>query len=137
MLAIGAAVAILSSVIPYTLELEALRRLPAGVFGVLMSLEPAMAALAGFVVLDEDLAARELVAIAGGDCQRRRGDRCEGAATGRLKGACCPRNPEASTALPSGRRWPAGPAPAARRGAALSQASAGRFLLVAPPVRGS
>jgi inner membrane transporter RhtA len=43
--------------------MEALRRMPAGVFGVLMSLEPAMAALAGFIVLDEDLAARELVAI--------------------------------------------------------------------------
>jgi inner membrane transporter RhtA len=62
-LATGLAVAILSSAIPYTLELEALRRMPAGVFGVLMSLEPAMAALAGFIVLDEGLATRELVAI--------------------------------------------------------------------------
>jgi inner membrane transporter RhtA len=59
----GLAVAIMSSAIPYTLEMEALRRMPAGVFGVLMSLEPAMAALAGFIVLDEGLAARELVAI--------------------------------------------------------------------------
>jgi inner membrane transporter RhtA len=63
-LAIGLAVAILSSAIPYTLELEALRRMPQGVFGVLMSLEPAAAALAGFIVLGEDLAAREVVAIA-------------------------------------------------------------------------
>lgn len=63
-LAIGLGVAILSSAIPYSLEFEALRRLPAGVFGVLMSLEPAMAALAGLVVLGEVLAARELVAIA-------------------------------------------------------------------------
>ncbi len=63
-LAVGAAVALLSSVIPYTLELEALRRLPAGVFGVLMSLEPAMAALAGYVVLNEALSGREIVAIA-------------------------------------------------------------------------
>jgi inner membrane transporter RhtA len=62
-IAVGVGVGILSSAIPYTLELEALRRLPAGVFGVLMSLEPAMAALAGFIVLGEDLAARELVAI--------------------------------------------------------------------------
>ena len=62
-LAAGGAVAILSSAIPYSLELEALRRMPAGVFGVLMSLEPAVAALAGFVVLGEDLVARELVAI--------------------------------------------------------------------------
>jgi inner membrane transporter RhtA len=62
-LAIGAAVAVLSSVIPYTLELEALRRMPANVFGVLMSLEPAAASLAGFLVLGENLAAREIVAI--------------------------------------------------------------------------
>jgi inner membrane transporter RhtA len=62
-LAAGLAVAILSSAIPYTLEMEALRRLPTGVFGVLMSIEPAMAALAGFIVLDEGLATRELVAI--------------------------------------------------------------------------
>jgi inner membrane transporter RhtA len=56
-------VAVLSSVIPYTLELEALRRMPANVFGVLMSLEPAAASLAGFLVLGEDLVAREIVAI--------------------------------------------------------------------------
>jgi inner membrane transporter RhtA len=62
-LAVGAGVAVLSSAIPYTLELEALRRLPAGVFGVMMSIEPAMAALAGFIVLDEGLVTRELVAI--------------------------------------------------------------------------
>jgi inner membrane transporter RhtA len=62
-LAAGAAVAILSSAIPYSLELEALRRMPPGVFGVLMSLEPAVAALAGLVVLGEDLTVRELVAI--------------------------------------------------------------------------
>jgi inner membrane transporter RhtA len=63
-LGIGAAVAMLSSAIPYSLELEALRRLPAAVFGVLMSLDPAVAALAGYVVLGEILGARELVAIA-------------------------------------------------------------------------
>jgi inner membrane transporter RhtA len=63
-IAVGFAVAILSSAIPYTLELEALRRLPQGVFGVLMSLEPAAAATAGYIALGEDLAARELVAIA-------------------------------------------------------------------------
>jgi inner membrane transporter RhtA len=62
-LAAGAAVGILSSAIPYALELEALRRLPVGVFGVLMSLEPAAAALAGFIVLGERLATREVVAI--------------------------------------------------------------------------
>ena len=62
-LAAGAAVAILSSAIPYSLEMEALRRMPAGVFGVLMSLEPAAGALAGLVVLSEGLAVREVVAI--------------------------------------------------------------------------
>lgn len=62
-LAVGAAVALLSSVIPYSLEMEALRRMPREVFGVLMSLEPAVAALAGFLVLGQDLGARELSAI--------------------------------------------------------------------------
>jgi inner membrane transporter RhtA len=62
-LAMGAAVAMLSSAIPYSLELEALRRLPKRVFGVMMSLDPAVAALAGYVVLGEILGARELAAI--------------------------------------------------------------------------
>jgi inner membrane transporter RhtA len=62
-IAVGVAVAMLSSAIPYTLEMEALRRMPAPVFGVMMSTEPAVAALAGFIVLGEDLASRELVAI--------------------------------------------------------------------------
>jgi inner membrane transporter RhtA len=64
LLASGAVVALASSVIPYSLELESLRRIPARVFGVLMSLEPAVAALAGFVVLGQDLAARDWAAIA-------------------------------------------------------------------------
>lgn len=59
----GAAVALLSSAVPYSLELEALRRLPARVFGVLMSLEPAVAALVGFVVLGERLGWRALLAV--------------------------------------------------------------------------
>jgi inner membrane transporter RhtA len=62
-LGIGAAVAVLSSAIPYSLELEALRSLPPRVFGVLMSLEPAVAALAGFVVLDQLLALHEVLGI--------------------------------------------------------------------------
>lgn len=64
LLALGAGVALLSSVIPYSLETEALRRLPANVFGVLMSLEPAVAALAGFLVLGQSLSARDLAAMA-------------------------------------------------------------------------
>jgi inner membrane transporter RhtA len=63
-LAAGAAIALVSSVIPYSLELEALRRLPARVFGVLMSLEPAVAALAGLIVLGQALGAVEWAAIA-------------------------------------------------------------------------
>jgi inner membrane transporter RhtA len=62
-LAVGLAVALMSSVIPYTLESESLRRMRANVFGVLMSLEPAVAALAGFVVLGQRLSARDLLAI--------------------------------------------------------------------------
>ena len=64
LLAIGLAVAVLSSAIPYSLELEALRRLQKGTFGVLMSLEPAVAALVGFAVLGQDLSPTETVAIA-------------------------------------------------------------------------
>jgi inner membrane transporter RhtA len=63
-LAVGAAVGMLSSAIPYSLELEALRRIAASVFGVLMSLEPAMAALAGLLVLGQGLSARALIGIA-------------------------------------------------------------------------
>jgi inner membrane transporter RhtA len=62
-LAIALAVALLSSVIPYSLETESLRRLPASVFGVLMSLDPAVAALAGFLLLGQTLGLREMVAI--------------------------------------------------------------------------
>jgi inner membrane transporter RhtA len=51
----GLGVALLSSVIPYTVDLEALRKIPPRVFGILMSLEPAMAALIGFVLLGEAL----------------------------------------------------------------------------------
>ena len=58
------AVAVLSSVVPYTLEMFALTRIPVRVFGTLMSLEPAVAALAGFAVLHETLSARQCVAIA-------------------------------------------------------------------------
>ena len=59
----AAAVALLSSVIPYGLELEALRSIPTRVFGILMSLEPAAAAAAGWVLLSQDLGARELTAL--------------------------------------------------------------------------
>jgi inner membrane transporter RhtA len=63
LLAAGFGVAMLSSAIPYALEIEALRRIPPRVFGILMSVEPAMAALAGFVILGEGLRARDIIAI--------------------------------------------------------------------------
>jgi inner membrane transporter RhtA len=63
-LAVGLGAGLLSSAIPYALELEALRRLPNAVFGVLMSLEPAVAAAIGFIALSQDLAVAQLVAIA-------------------------------------------------------------------------
>lgn len=59
----GAAIAVLSSAVPYSLELAALRRLRASVFGVLMSLEPAMAALSGFVFLSQHLQLHEWLAV--------------------------------------------------------------------------
>jgi inner membrane transporter RhtA len=62
-LAAALGVAVLSSAVPYSLELEALRRLAVGTFGVLMSLEPAVAALVGFVLLGQDLSAGELLGI--------------------------------------------------------------------------
>ncbi|AYL36665.1 EamA family transporter [Streptomyces fungicidicus] len=62
--ALGAAVAVLSSVLPYTLELLALRRLPASTFAILMSLEPALAATAGFLILDQALSTAQAAAIA-------------------------------------------------------------------------
>lgn len=64
LLAAGLAVAVLSAALPWSLELEALRRMPAHVFGVLMSLEPAIGALVGFLVLDERIGTRAVVAIA-------------------------------------------------------------------------
>jgi inner membrane transporter RhtA len=63
-LLLGAAVGLLSSAIPYSFENEALRRIDPAVFGVLMSIEPAMAALAGFIVLGQGLAARAVLGIA-------------------------------------------------------------------------
>ncbi|MEV4876154.1 EamA family transporter [Streptomyces cyaneofuscatus] len=63
-LALGAAVAVLSSVLPYTLELMALRRLPASTFAVMMSLEPAIAATAGFLILNQALSTTDALAIA-------------------------------------------------------------------------
>jgi inner membrane transporter RhtA len=63
-LGLGLLIGLLSSVVPYSLDLLALRRLSTAVFGVLTSLNPAAAALAGFVVLAELPPHRQLLGIA-------------------------------------------------------------------------
>jgi len=63
-LAVAAVIGLLSTAVPYVFEMEALRRLPRATFGVLMSLEPAVAAAIGFIALSQDLTAVEILAIA-------------------------------------------------------------------------
>ena len=62
-LLIGAVIGLLSSLIPYSFELEALRRMPTRVFGTLMSIEPAVAVFTGFIVLNQKPTLLELFAI--------------------------------------------------------------------------
>jgi inner membrane transporter RhtA len=62
-LLLGSAVGMLSSAIPYSFEVEALRRIDQGVFAVLMSLEPAVAAIAGLLILGQGLAVRAVLGI--------------------------------------------------------------------------
>ncbi|WP_080793559.1 EamA family transporter [Corynebacterium pacaense] len=64
LLLLAVATALLGSVIPYSLELAALRRLPAGVFGILLSLEPVFAASIGWVFLHQDPSALKWLAMA-------------------------------------------------------------------------
>lgn len=63
LLGLGAALALLSSAIPFTLEIGALKQLPARTFSILMSLEPAMASLAAFAFLQEYLSVTECIAV--------------------------------------------------------------------------
>jgi inner membrane transporter RhtA len=60
----GVAIALLSTALPYTLEMMALTRLPARMFGILMSIEPVFAALIGWVMLREQLSVSQWIAIA-------------------------------------------------------------------------
>ena len=62
-LAVGIVVALLSTALPYSLELEALRRVPSGTYGVLLSLQPATAVVVGFIGLNQDLTPTELAAV--------------------------------------------------------------------------
>jgi inner membrane transporter RhtA len=63
-LTLGIAVAVLSTTLPFSLEMEALRRLPAHAFGILMSLEPAIATIAGYLFLAQGLAFMQILAVA-------------------------------------------------------------------------
>jgi inner membrane transporter RhtA len=62
-LPLGIAVAVLSTALPYSLEMVALTRLPTRTFGTLMSMEPAMAAISGMVFLGETLAFQQVLAL--------------------------------------------------------------------------
>lgn len=64
LMGLGAALALLSSAIPFTLEMKAFKQLPPRTFSILMSLEPAMASLAAFVFLQEYLSLKECFAVA-------------------------------------------------------------------------
>ena len=63
-LPLGIAVAILSTALPYSLEMIALTRLPTRTFGTLMSMEPAMAAISGMIFLGETLTFQQALALA-------------------------------------------------------------------------
>ncbi len=62
LLLMGAGVAVLSTTLPYSLEMVALRSLPIKVFGVMLSIEPMMGVIAGFLILGEKLSVRSLTA---------------------------------------------------------------------------
>ncbi len=109
-LAQGAAIGVLSSAVPYWLELEVLRRIPARVFGVWMSLEPAVAALIGLALLGQHLSPVEWFAIA---CVIVA---CAGAARGAAPGAAPGASPGAAPGAVAGAGGPgasAGAGPAA------------------------
>ena len=140
-LALGAHVGLLSSVIPYSFEVEALRRIAPPVFGVLMSLEPGVAAIAGFLIVGQPITLELL------DRDRlRRGGLGRGDALG-PRGGCplrCRRpapcfRPARAGAARAGRRRDGGAAPGAdpggSRAARGSERSSGRRRSAAQPLR--
>ncbi|MFI7277854.1 EamA family transporter [Streptomyces sp. NPDC049879] len=99
----GLGVALLSSVVPYSLDLEALRRIPPRVFGILMSLEPAVAALIGLAVLGEALHWNQWIAVlcvVAASAGAARGAGRSGRATRRARGRTGQRADAEQCALP-------------------------------------
>ncbi len=91
MLGLGTALALLASVLPYSLELAALRRLPTATFAVMMSLGPAIAAVAGWLVLGQALHPVEVLAIV----------LVVAASAGAVRAAASPTGPAPSAAPPA------------------------------------
>ena len=60
----GVAVGVFSSAIPYTLEMNAMRNMPKQTFSIMMSVEPAIAAIAAFIIIDETLTVSQWFAVA-------------------------------------------------------------------------
>lgn len=63
LLPLGLAIAVLSTALPYSLEMIALTRMPTRTFGTLMSMEPALAALSGMIFLGETLTSTQTLAL--------------------------------------------------------------------------
>jgi inner membrane transporter RhtA len=63
-LMMGLAVGVFSSAIPYTLEMQAMRNMPKQTFSIMMSMEPAIAAIAAFIIIDEMLTFSQWAAVA-------------------------------------------------------------------------
>jgi inner membrane transporter RhtA len=99
-LAMGLAVALLSSVVPYSLELMALRRLTPRAFGILLSMDPAVAALAGLVVLGQHLGLAEVGALVLVVAANAGSSWFDARSGGNIGSA-------AAGAPPTGRQWPA------------------------------
>jgi inner membrane transporter RhtA len=108
LLAVGTAIGLLSSVIPYWLELEALRRVPARLFGVWMSLQPAVAALIGLVLLSQRLSLPEWAGIC---CVI-----AASAGAARSSAAGADRSQAATRSEAQGYQWDRGPAPSRGEG---------------------
>lgn len=118
----GALVAVFATALPYSLELAALRRIPPRTVGVLQSLEPVSAGLAGAVLLSEHLVAAQWLALgcvgaASAGTVVRVGGRCRGRpAVARVAGEVPADARLTDVAADRPRAAPAGPAPAEGRG---------------------